>query len=436
MKFINNQKGYVVLITTFFILIIMLSVALTMSSQVALEQKTTTNAVKSTQAYYAAESGIEDALLILRRNPQLSSANYSLNVNGATANIIIPIIVGGTRAVASQGNNKSMVRGIQTVYVLDSQGISFHYGTQVGAGGLSMGSNSEIDGNVFSNGNITGSASGNITGDVVVSGNGNKIENVDVEGNILAYSCLSSTNVGGNLTYVAGGLHTCTVAGTTTSQPYAIVEQSLPITPDQIDSWKAETAGGTTKSAYSINSNATVTENSPVVITGNMSVGSNATWNLMGFTKIIGNLTIGSNARVNMGGTLYVTGAIGFGSNSVTQLNNFYGAASGIILADGNITVNSNAILRGSGQTGSYILVLSTSSLSTAISVGSNSTGAIFYTSAGGVQINSNADVREVTGYKVSLGSNATLQYESGLANASFSSGPSGSWKVTSWTEE
>jgi len=405
-----------------------------MSSLILYEQKIATNVVKSTQSYYAAESGIEDALLILKRNPQLSPTSYTLNVNGTTASVTIPTIIGGARTITSQGNNNSVVKNIQTVYSIDSQGVSFHYGAQVGEGGLTMGSNSEIRGNVFADGNISGS--GNITGNVIISGNGHSIDDTDVEGDVLAYSCLSSTNVGGNLTYVTGGLHTCAVDGSTSLQFNEVAEQGLPITQNQIDDWKAETASGTPKSAYTIGSNATVTEDSSVVITGNMSLGNNATWNLMGFTKVIGNLTIGSNARVNISGTLYVTGAIGFGSNSITQLSNSYGSQSGVILSDGIITVNNNSILRGSGQAGSYILILSTSSSSSAIGVGNNATGAIFYTNNGGVRINSNAIVREVTGYKVSLGSNVILKYETGLANIFFYSGPGGGWKVTNWLEQ
>ncbi len=416
------------------VLIFMVSVALSMGALIFQRQKISTNTILATQSHYTSEAGLEDSLWRLKNNPQMPALNYTLTIANSTATVTIPAIIGGSRSVNSQGSNNELVKTNEIVYSLNGEGADFHYGAQVGAGGLSMGSNSRIIGDVFSSGNITGS--GDITGDVIVSGSGKSIKDADVGGNVLAYSCLSPATVSGNLTYVTGGSHTCAVSGTTASQSSQIPPADLPLTQSQIDGWKSDTAGGTAKSAYTISSNDTVTENSAVVITGNMSVGSNATWNLNGATKIIGNLTVGSNSTINLGGTLYVTGVIGFGSNSTTQLQNSYGSSSGVVLSDGVITVNSNANLKGSGQTGSYILILSTSLSGSAIGVGSNSTGAIFYTSNGGVSINSNATVREVTGYSVSLGSNATLQYESGLANVFFSSGPGGSWQVESWQQK
>jgi hypothetical protein len=363
----------------------------------------------------------------------MSSLSYSLAINNTTTNIVIPEITVGSRIITSQGNYAGRIRKIQSVYSIDAQGVSFHYGAQVGEGGLSMGNNSQIQGNAFVDGNITGS--GTITGDVVVSGNGNSITSTHVDGNVLAYSCLSPATVGGDLTYVVGGSHTCSVSGNTFSQSDEVPPQELPISQSQINEWKTQTADGIQKSAYTIGSNKTVTENSAVIITGNMTVGDNSTWNLMGSTKIIGNLTLNSNSKLNMGGTLYVTGSISFGNNTTTKLNSSYGSQSGVIVLDGTATLNSNVNIKGSGQTGSYMLVLSTNSSTSAISVGNNSIGGIFYTSTGGVQVNNNANVREVTGYKVTLGNNAILKYESGLANIFFSNGPAGGWKVMSWDE-
>lgn len=414
MKYKNNQKGYIVLITTFFILIIMLSVALTMSSQVALEQKTTTNAVKSTQAYYAAESGIEDALLILRRNPTLSSANYNLNVNGATANVTIPIIITGTRAVASQGNNYSMVRGIQTVYSMSSQGVNFYYGISTGEGGLVMGSGSMVHGNVFSNGNITGS--GTIDNNVVVSGDDHSIQGVHIKGNAMAYSCNNAT-IDGNLVYVSpGGSNNCTVAGAVSTQSATISAQPLPIPEEQIAAWKTEA------------------ENVEV-ITGDVILSNNQTRS-MGPVKITGSLSFGNKSTLILTGTIYVQGNITFGNTNTIRLDNNYGPLGGVIISDGNIGAGTGSTFMGSGQDGSYLLLLSTSISDSAITVGNSSTGAAFYAGDGGITLPNNISVREATAKKLILGNNAEIQSSTGESNIYFSSGPAGSWKVTSWTEE
>lgn len=412
---LQNQKGYVISLITFFILMIMLSTAISMSALTFYSQKISTNQVKATQSYYAAESGIEDALLRLKNNPELSSLSYTLMVGGASSDVTIPAIIGGSRAIVAQGNALNRIRKIQVVYTIDSQGVSFHYGAQVGEGGLVMDNGSRIQGNVFSNGNISG-GNATIDNDVIVAGNNHSIDDITIKGNALTYSCLSPAVVEGNLTYVSGGTKTCTVQGTTTTQSTEINDQPLPISQDQIDEWKTGAAEGS-------------------VINGNVSIGNNDTQSL-GPVKIIGNLTLGNNAILNVTGTIYVTGNISFGNTDTIRLDASYGSLGGVIVIDGSINTGNTSTLTGSGQSGSYLLILSTSISDTAIVVSNNAGGAIFYTSAGGIELNNNVTVKEVTGYKLKLNNNAVVAYESGLANTMFSSGPSGGWKVTSWQEK
>lgn len=415
-KILNyNQKGYIISIVTFFVLIISLSVALSMSSLIFYRQKVSTNSIKSTQSYYTAESGAEDALLRLNNNPNISSLSYSLIVNGTTANVVIPNIIGGSRIIVSEGNATGIIRKIQTIYSIDSQGISFFYGAQVGAGGLTMNNGSTIKGNVFSNGNIDG-GSGTIDNNVIIAGNGRSIKDVRVKGNALAYSCLSPTLVEKNLTYVTGGTRTCTVQGSISTQSNEISSQPLPISPSQIEQWKTEATNGG-------------------VITGNISLINGETQS-MGPVKINGSLTLNNNSTLKLTGTIYVVGNISVDNGATIKLDSSYGSLSGMILNDGIVYLNNNSVLTGSGQPSSYLLVLSTNASTSAISINNNASGAIFYTSAGGIDVNNNVIVKELTGYKIKLNNNAAIQYESGLASVFFTNGPSGSWKVTSWGEK
>mgnify|MGYP001617031822 FL=1 len=412
LKVKKNEKGYVISIVTFFVLIIILSITLSMSSLIFYRQKISTNSVSGTKSYYAAEAGIEDALMILRDAPQMSPISYNLDVGGTITSVTIPSIIGSSRAIVSQGNENNKTRSIQAVYSVDSTGISFHYGAQVGAGGLIMENGSIVQGNVFSNGNITGS--GTINNNVIVSGNGNSIQDVYVGGDALVYSCLSSASVK-NLTYVTGGTKTCTVrpGGTTGTQSNEITPQPLPISQAQIDNWKTEALSGGTSG--------------DVTVSGTQ---------LLGPKKIIGKLTLNNNATLIITGTLHVTDEIILNNGSILKLDTSYGSLSGTVISDGKITINNNSSALGSGQSGSNLLMLSTNTDDAAIKINNNSAGGIFYTSVGGIDLNNNTQVKELTGYKIKLNNNAVISYESGLQNVLFTDGPSGGWRVVSWVEQ
>ncbi len=396
-----------------FLLAIFVTIALSMSTLVFYRQKVATNLVKSTQSYYAAESGIEDSLLRLKNNPQIPPVSYNLSVNNATAAVTIPAIVAGSRAIASNGNTSGIIRKVETVYSIDAQGVSFNYGAQVGAGGLIMNNGSIIKGNVFSNGNISGN--GTIDNNVIVAGNGHNIKDVRVKEDALSYSCLANSTIEGDLTYVMGGTRTCKVNGSISTRSSEIPTQPLPISQSQIQEWKNEAA--------------------VEVISGNITI-LNGQTKSYGPVKITGSLTISNNATLNMTGTIWVVGDISASNNGKIKLDGSYGSLGGIIITDKNFTISNNGILQGSGQSGSNLLVLSTSSADPAISINNNAAGAIFYASNGGISVSNNTQVKELTGYKITMQNNSVIQYETGLASLFFSSGPSGGWQITSWQEK
>ena len=156
----------------------------------------------------------------------------------------------------------------------------------------------------------------------------------------------------------------------------------------------------------------------------------------LGPAKINGDLTISNSAVLTLTGTVYVTGNISISNSGRIELSSDYGSLSGMIIADGTITPGNLSVLQGSGQTGSYLMALSTNTSDLAITVGNNAAGAIFYTSNGGITVSNSFNAREVAGYKLIMSNSATITYESGLANTFFSSGPSGGWRVVSWQEQ
>lgn len=417
--FVKSGAGFIISIITFFVLIIMLSIAITMSTLIFYRQQIATNSFRSTQSYYVAEAGVEDALMRIRNSPYVSFLPYSFNVASASSNVTISYLIGTSRTIVSQGDNGNIIKTIQAVYNLDSQGTgaSFYYGAQVGDGGLvGCNNNCVIKGNVFSNGNITGKGL-TIDNNAIVAKNGNKIDAAYVKGSAKAYSCSNKAKIDGDFTYVTGGgTGNCTILGSTSQQSDEVLPEAMPILQSQIDGWKSEAASGT--------------------VLNNGLILSNGEIRYLGPAKIVGNLTLNNNSSLILTGTVYVTGNIIMQNNATINLDNNYGPSSGIILMDGAIDIKNNAILEGSGQSGSYIMVLSTSSSDTAISVSQNVQGAILYTSAGGITLNQNMQARQITAYKVIIKNNVTLEYEVGLSNSFFSSGTGGVGKIISWQEQ
>ena len=414
----NSKNGFAALYLTVLILAVILAISVSISILTFGQQKISQNITKSSQAYYTSEAGVEDALLRLVKKMNWSSP-YNLKVGNATATVEISDIVGGTRTITSKGNSLNRIRKIQIVYAISTQQVSFHYGAQVGEGGMIMGNGSQVLGNVFSNGSVTGG--GTIQNSIIVAGNGNKIDGITVGNDATVHTCKDS-NIGGNLTYVSGGsIQNCTVGGATSTRPNEIELQPLPISQSQIDEWEEDAAAGG-------------------VITTNISISG---------TKILGpiqigtstnpkNLTVENGATLIIEGTVYVTGDITFNNNATVNLDSSYGSLSGIILTEGVITVENNVILNGSGQAGSYVLLLSTKNDTTnpVIDIRNNAAGSvIYYANSGLIYLANNMYAREVTGYKIQIANNAIIQYESGLEETNFSSGPGGSWEITSWKE-
>ncbi len=162
--------------------------------------------------------------------------------------------------------------------------------------------------------------------------------------------------------------------------------------------------------------------------------------------------------KVTINGTVWVKGDIELRGLTGLRLSSAYGSNSGVIIADkpgsettsGKITVLNNVAICGSegfvpgnpplscnGSNGSYVLMLSTYEHDTnyAIDVHNNVSGAIFYAHKGTANINNGASLKEVTAYKLNLSQNASVTYESGLADARFTSGPGGGWIINDWNE-
>jgi hypothetical protein len=195
--------------------------------------------------------------------------------------------------------------------------------------------------------------------------------------------------------------------------------QNFPISDSNIAQWKADAAAGTI-----INGDYTVS--SPVSI---------------GPAKINGDLTISDT--LTMTGAIWVTGDIQIDNGQTVKMASSFGSDDTVLVADGNVNIENNANFLGSGTSGSYILLLTTSNCPTdpscgstyALEVANNAGAVVLNAQKGTLHFKNNSGAKEATAYKVVMDNGAVIVYESGLASMNFVSGPSGGWNIYTWKE-
>lgn len=197
--------------------------------------------------------------------------------------------------------------------------------------------------------------------------------------------------------------------------------QAMPVSDANIDQWKADAlAGGTISGNYDVSGSSTAT---------------------LGPKYITGNLTVGGSGTLYVSGTLWVGGNIILSGSGKIRLHSSYGANSGVVVSDGVINNGGSGQFLGSGTSGSFIMVLTTSFCdisfcpADAITVSGSAGSVVLYAANGTISFTGSANAKEAVGYKMSLSGSAVVNYDSGLANQNFVSGPSGGWSVQSWKE-
>jgi len=416
------QSGFAAL----YVVILIMSVALVITGGISFtiqkQQKMIKNAVRSSQSYYHAETGIEDALVRLRNNMNLpDDYSFSFNENNKIS-VIISDTIGGAKTIGAVGNNFDRIRKINAVYKISSGKVSFFYGVQVGDGGMFLGNNAIVHGNVFSNGSIISLfGKGYIDDSVIIARNWNLMQGLVVGQDASAFSCIDCS-ISGNLIYNQDGIAwNCDVDGDVIVQSEEIEAQDMPISETQKQEWKQQ-----------------ITDSG--IIYGDYGLGNNEHQSL-GPVKIEGNLILENGSVLTLAGNLLISGNLTIKNSAQIKLDPaFYGLNSGIVIVEGTTDVMAGSVLRGTGDIGSYLMILSTNSekhdiFYPAIKINNNSDGAIFYASDGLVIIENNAELREVTAYSILMKNNAEIVYESGLQNINFSSGTGGSWELKSWKE-
>ena len=430
MNYSHSQRGVVGLYLMVLILMVTLGIGASIATGVFGQQRIVKNTVASIQAYYAAEAGIEDALLRVQNSMSWTSP-YVFQVGSASTTVTIPVAIGGVRTITAQGDATNRLRGAQVIYQIDADNVSFNFGAQIGDGGMEMRAGSKVVGNVFSNGTIfAGGGAGAerlITDTAVIARNGSKLDGITVgdtscpscTGDVRVHTCVDST-IKGTLTYVSGGsFGSCTAGAYVDGGPGEIDPAAFPITPAMITDWKNDAAAG-----------GIIDGGGDVTITANRTLGPG---------KITGDLTTDNNSTLTLAGTVWVTGDTFIKNGTTIRLDASYGDLSGMLIGDGEIFIRNGSAVEGTSSPFSFLMLIglssSTAESDPAMEVKNTAQGAILFTPNGLMVIDNTVDLVEATTYQLLLKNNATITYDIGLANTRFTSGPSGGWVVSGWKE-
>ena len=155
----------------------------------------------------------------------------------------------------------------------------------------------------------------------------------------------------------------------------------------------------------------------------------------LGPKKIVGNLTVTGGGILTMTGNIWVTGNLVLDGGGLIKLASSYGTSDAVIVVDGTISISGGGHATGSGATGSYIMLLTKSTSTSAALINGGAGAVIVYAPNGTLAISGGASLKEATGYKMTITGGSSITYESGLSDNNFSSGPSGTWSVDSWGE-
>lgn len=415
------------------------------------EIKKLNNVVKSAQSYYAAEAGVEDAITRVKNKMNYPNpGTYTLAVGNGSTEVTIsgPL---DNLTIVSRGDVLKRIRkvAVNLSATPSDTNISFNYGVQVGDGGLFMENSSQVTGSVYSNGNITNNNNPRVTGDAFAAGTSEidgkswPGQSFDVDGNARA-RIIREARVGGTarayqfincqvggIAYYESSITNCPAGGGSAQAAYSnLPALSMPISDAQLDQWEQEieAAGNQINGPcpYEPPNGSTL---GPVKINCDLLIDDNQVITMTGGIWVVGNFKITNQSRIVLSGSFGSKGSMIIADNPANRLTS------------SKIEVQNDARIEGSGDPDSFVIVASRNNSAEsggneiAIKISNFTNAPIYYASHGELLIENNTDLFEAVGWRTHIKNNATVTYQSGLANALFSIGPGAAFKINSWEE-
>ncbi len=393
--------------------------------------------IRSKQAYLASESIVEDVSYRTMTDQTVNSTE-ALTIGGVTAYATSTYNTTLDQyEIAGAANFQSVIRKAQSVLTV-SAGSSFNYGLQAGTGGITLANNSDIVGNVYSNGPVTGAGSAQVAGDIVSAGPSGIVATITATGSVYA-NTINRITAGKDAYYNVQ-------IGTNAQNPVTGVRYT-PVTNQPIVNFPIST---TTIQEWKDSITTTITAADPLCSSGTYTINTNVT---IGYLKVECNLEIkkvGPSTTVTLTGPIWVTGNLTISNGPTLQVSPSLGRKSVQFIVDkpsnrttsSKISITQSTQFNGSGDSRSFIMLMSMNESAylggteKAIDVANSANGKVLvYADRGLIDIGNGIALKEVTGYKINVAQNADVIYESGLSNLLFATGPGGSYSLEDWRQ-
>jgi len=172
---------------------------------------------------------------------------------------------------------------------------------------------------------------------------------------------------------------------------------------------------------------------------GNYALSADAT-TTMDCMAINGDFDMSGKARVLLRGNLYVSGVVRIQNYAQIHMDPVsFGSRDGFIISDGNIELKNDARLRGNIGSGIYLFLITlstnTGASPSALLIQNDANVDAIYSAYGFVEILNHPKIKSAFGQGLNIQNDAEVNYEIGIADASFTGGPGGGWGITTWRE-
>ncbi|MFH1046982.1 MAG: hypothetical protein V1738_01665 [Patescibacteria group bacterium] len=399
----SNERGFMIIMAIMFFSIVLIA-SLSLLNYVTSNHRIAKTFESTSAILQTAEAGIQKALFCLNSTTgsgcdgqfgDTYAGEDGIVFDGKTIDIVV-FDADGSREVAatatdSTGESATVIVRVERAAETYTE-TAFGYALMAGTD-LTLKSNAKVqNAPLYMNDDLTCDGGSRIETDVYISKPDGWINNCLILGDAHA-DRIGQSDISGDC-YYNDIFTNSTCGGTEYSAQPTPPEQDFPTV--DLTFWRQQASlGGYIEGNYSPADNTTL---GPVVITGD--------------------LTLGNNIDVIMTGPIWVMGDLKMRTRSSLTLDSTFGELGSLVLVDnpnggsGTIDLSTNTNISGSGEPGSYVVFVSTSTANPAIDIGNHAGGGLYYAPNGGIKLANNTNAIAVAGLYIEINNNSTVTYD------------------------